>query len=176
MGPVAIATQRAPETSLPPDGWFLLIGLAAKNAILIVEFAMKRREEGASITEAALDAARLRLRPILMTSIAFIAGVFPLVVSTGAGAEMRRAMGTAVFSGMIGVTLLGLFLTPVFYVLMMKLGKQKKVEPARTSRSERRVEWLWSRVRMAWRVVDVAGCMVRDGRHSVNARSSFSWQ
>jgi multidrug efflux pump len=106
-------------------GLIVLIGLAAKNAILIVEFAVKRHEEGEDLTTAALDAARLRLRPILMTSIAFIAGVFPLVVSTGAGSEMRRAMGIAVFGGMIGVTFFSLFLTPVFYVVLEKLGFRK---------------------------------------------------
>ncbi len=106
-------------------GLIVLIGLAAKNAILIVEFALKLREEGKGIVEAAVEASRLRLRPILMTSIAFIAGVFPLVVSHGAGAEMRRAMGVAVFAGMIGVTFFGLFLTPVFYAVLEKLGARK---------------------------------------------------
>jgi hydrophobe/amphiphile efflux-1 (HAE1) family protein len=106
-------------------GLIVLIGLAAKNAILIVEFAVKLREEGKGAVEAALEASRLRLRPILMTSIAFIAGVFPLVTSSGAGAEMRHAMGVAVFSGMIGVTIFGLFLTPVFYVVLEKLGMKK---------------------------------------------------
>jgi multidrug efflux pump len=107
-------------------GLIVLVGLACKNAILIVEFAKVKQDEGLSPVEAAIEACRLRLRPILMTSIAFIAGVFPLVVSTGAGAEMRQAMGTAVFSGMIGVTLFGLFLTPVFYVTLMKIGRKKK--------------------------------------------------
>ena len=102
-------------------GLIVLVGLACKNAILIVEFAKARTEEGVGPVEAALEACRLRLRPILMTSIAFIAGVYPLVVSTGAGSEMRQAMGIAVFAGMIGVTLFGLFLTPVFYVVLMKL-------------------------------------------------------
>lgn len=107
-------------------GFIVLIGLACKNAILIVEFAKENYDHGKTPLESALDACRLRLRPILMTSIAFIAGVYPLVVSTGAGAEMRRAMGTAVFSGMIGVTFLGLFLTPVFYMLVMIGHKRKK--------------------------------------------------
>ncbi|HWY31344.1 MAG TPA: multidrug efflux RND transporter permease subunit [Candidatus Acidoferrum sp.] len=106
-------------------GLIVLVGLACKNAILIVEFAKVKQDEGLSPVEAAIEACRLRLRPILMTSIAFIAGVYPLVTSHGAGAEMRQAMGTAVFSGMIGVTLFGLFLTPVFYVSLMKLGSSK---------------------------------------------------
>jgi hydrophobe/amphiphile efflux-1 (HAE1) family protein/NodT family efflux transporter outer membrane factor (OMF) lipoprotein len=107
-------------------GLIVLVGLACKNAILIVEFAKVKQDEGMTPFDAAIEACRLRLRPILMTSIAFIAGVFPLVVATGAGAEMRQAMGIAVFSGMIGVTLFGLFLTPVFYVTLMKLGAKKK--------------------------------------------------
>lgn len=111
-------------------GLIVLIGLAAKNAILIVEFAVKLREEGKGIVESAIEASRLRLRPILMTSIAFIAGVFPLVVSTGAGSEMRRAMGVAVFAGMIGVTFFGLFLTPVFYTVLEKLGVRQPAPSA----------------------------------------------
>ena len=111
-------------------GLIVLVGLACKNAILIVEFAKHKQDEGLSPFDAAVEACRLRLRPILMTSIAFIAGVFPLVISTGAGAEMRQAMGVAVFSGMIGVTFFGLFLTPVFYLTLMRWGwkKQPKVE------------------------------------------------
>jgi hydrophobe/amphiphile efflux-1 (HAE1) family protein len=111
-------------------GLIVLIGLAAKNAILIVEFAVKLREEGKGVIESAVEAARLRLRPILMTSIAFIAGVYPLVAASGAGAEMRQAMGVAVFSGMIGVTIFGLFFTPIFYVLLERIGAKPKPEPA----------------------------------------------
>ena len=106
-------------------GLIVLVGLACKNAILIVEFAKVKQDEGLSPFEAAVTAARLRLRPILMTSIAFIAGVWPLVASHGAGAEMRKAMGIAVFSGMIGVTIFGLLLTPVFYCVLMKWGANK---------------------------------------------------
>jgi multidrug efflux pump len=104
-------------------GFIVLVGLASKNAILIVEFARNRQAEGKNRVEAAVEAAGLRLRPILMTSMAFIMGVFPLVVSTGAGAESRRLMGMAVFSGMIGVTLFGLLLTPVFYVVIRRLRR-----------------------------------------------------
>jgi multidrug efflux pump len=111
-------------------GLIVLVGLACKNAILIVEFAKHKQDEGLTSVQAAIEACRLRLRPILMTSIAFIAGVFPLVKSHGAGSEMRQAMGVAVFSGMIGVTLFGLFLTPVFYVTLMKLGFKKRTAPA----------------------------------------------
>ncbi|ABR84450.1 multidrug efflux RND transporter permease subunit [Pseudomonas aeruginosa] len=103
-------------------GLVVLVGLAAKNAILIVEFARALEARGAATLEAVVEACRLRLRPILMTSLAFIAGVVPLVMASGAGAEMRQAMGVAVFAGMLGVTLFGLFLTPVFYVLVRALA------------------------------------------------------
>jgi multidrug efflux pump subunit AcrB len=99
-------------------GLVVLVGLAAKNAILIVEFAKQGEEHGLNRFEAAVEAARTRLRPILMTSLAFILGVVPLLLATGAGAEMRQSLGTAVFAGMIGVTLFGLVFTPVFYVLV----------------------------------------------------------
>ncbi|MBB3950793.1 efflux RND transporter permease subunit [Aureimonas jatrophae] len=111
-------------------GLIVLVGLSAKNAILIVEFARELEMEGRTAREAAVEAARLRLRPILMTSLAFVMGVLPLVLSTGAGAEMRSAMGIAVFSGMIGVTLFGLFLTPLFYVLVRSLGTRRRRAPA----------------------------------------------
>jgi len=103
-------------------GLMVLVGLSAKNAILIVEFARELEMQGHSIVQAAIEASRLRLRPILMTSIAFIMGVVPLVLSSGAGAEMRHAMGVAVFFGMLGVTLFGLMLTPVSYVILRKLS------------------------------------------------------
>ncbi|WP_444903900.1 efflux RND transporter permease subunit [Microbulbifer sp. CnH-101-E] len=103
-------------------GLVVLMGLACKNAILIVEFARELEMDGKGTVEAALEACRLRLRPIIMTSVAFIAGVVPLVLASGAGAEVRNAMGITVFTGMIGVTLFGLFLTPVFYVALRKLA------------------------------------------------------
>ena len=112
-------------------GLFVLIGLACKNAILIVEFARELEQKGHDAVKAAVEACRLRLRPILMTSLAFIMGVVPLVFSSGAGAEMRHAMGVAVFAGMLGVTLFGLFLTPVFYVLLHGHRRQPRQDVVR---------------------------------------------
>ena len=103
-------------------GFMVLVGLSAKNAILIVEFARELELAGRTPVQAAIETARQRLRPILKTSIAFVMGVLPLALSSGAGAEMRQAMGVAVFAGMIGVTAFGIFLTPVFYVLLRALS------------------------------------------------------
>lgn len=103
-------------------GFVVLVGLASKNAILIVEFARDRQHEGANLFDAVVEAARVRLRPIIMTSFAFILGVLPLVISQGAGAEMRRTLGTAVFAGMLGVTLFGIFLTPVFFYVIRRIS------------------------------------------------------
>jgi multidrug efflux pump len=111
-------------------GLMVLVGLACKNAILIVEFARELELEGKTPFEAAITSARLRLRPILMTSFAFIMGVVPLVTSHGAGAEMRHAMGVAVFYGMLGVTFFGLFLTPVFYVVLRTFAAGKLTSAA----------------------------------------------
>ncbi|MBI3864704.1 MAG: efflux RND transporter permease subunit [Planctomycetia bacterium] len=108
-------------------GFVVLVGLACKNAILIVEFAKSRNDSGVDLTQSTLEACRLRLRPIVMTSLAFILGVVPLVISTGAGAEMRRTLGTAVFAGMLGVTLFGIFLTPVFFYVVRRVSQ---VRPA----------------------------------------------
>jgi multidrug efflux pump subunit AcrB len=107
-------------------GLVVLMGLACKNAILIVEFARDLEEQGRSIVDAAIEACRLRLRPILMTSFAFCAGVLPLVFASGAGAEVRHVMGVTVLAGMLGVTFFGLFFTPVFYVALRKLTERNR--------------------------------------------------
>jgi multidrug efflux pump len=113
-------------------GFLVLVGLAAKNAILIVEFAEQLRREGKPLFEAIMESSRLRLRPIIMTSLAFILGVVPLVLGHGAGAEMRKSLGTAVFSGMIGVTLFGILLTPVFYYVLERFTQSAKDKPVVT--------------------------------------------
>jgi hydrophobe/amphiphile efflux-1 (HAE1) family protein len=119
-----------PIDILAQIGFVVLVGLAAKNAILIVEFARQAQDAGSKPADAAVGAARQRLRPILMTSLAFILGVAPLVVATGAGAEMRQSLGTAVFGGMLGVTGFGLIFTPAFYTLMQRIGAGRSRAPA----------------------------------------------
>src|SRR5439155_11314976 len=119
-----LATQTAVNIFVQV-GLVVLVGLACKNAILIVEFAREKHEAGAPVLEATREAARLRLRPIVMTSFAFILGVVPLVFASGAGAEMRRSLGTAVFSGMLGVTLFGIFMTPVFFYVIQGFGETR---------------------------------------------------
>jgi multidrug efflux pump subunit AcrB len=125
-------------------GFVVLVGLACKNAILIVEFAKEEQVAGKDRMAAAIAACRLRLRPILMTSFAFILGVLPLFVATGAGAEMLRALGTSVFSGMLGVTFFGLFLTPVFYVVIRWCIESKREQPEPQLLADETVATGWS--------------------------------
>jgi len=120
---IGVATLPSDINIFTQIGFVVLVGLASKNAILIVEFAKRKHMAGQPRREATLEACRLRLRPILMTSFAFILGVVPLLIGTGAGFEMRRALGVAVFSGMLGVTLFGIFLTPVFFYVIEWLAE-----------------------------------------------------
>jgi hydrophobe/amphiphile efflux-1 (HAE1) family protein len=130
----AVAVARLDINIFTQVGFVVLIGLACKNAILIVEFAKKEREKGVPRDQATLEACQLRLRPIIMTSFAFVLGVVPLVVAEGAGAEMRRTLGTAVFGGMLGVTLFGIFLTPVFYFVIQWLNDLRTPETDGTAK------------------------------------------
>ena len=126
---IGVAIARMDINIFTQIGFVVLVGLASKNAILIVEFAKSKREAGMERHEATLTACRLRLRPIMMTSFAFILGVLPLMISTGAGAEMRRTLGVAVFSGMLGVTLFGIFLTPVFFNVIQWFSDRRAKTP-----------------------------------------------
>ena len=121
---VGIRETGSEMTIFTQIGFIVLVGLACKNAILIVEFGRQLVDAGSPLAEGTVEACRLRLRPILMTSLAFILGVVPLLVAEGAGAEMRRTLGLSVFCGMLGVTLFGLFLTPVFFKLLWRSGPQ----------------------------------------------------
>ena len=112
-------------------GMITVIGLAAKNAILIIEFAVEQRRDGKTLRDAVVEAARLRFRPILMTSFAFIMGVFPLAISTGAGANSRHAIGTGVIGGMLFATFVGLLLIPVFFVVVRRMLGDKLDEPSK---------------------------------------------
>ena len=133
---IAVAVRGMDNNVYTQIGIVLLIALASKNAILIVEFAREQRARGKSVAEAAVEAARLRFRPILMTSFAFIFGVFPLVIADGAGAASRRALGTAVFGGMLTSTFLAVLFVPVFYVVVQG-GHQRALGGAQVkSRSD----------------------------------------
>jgi len=127
---IGVSLRGMDNNILTQVGLIVLVGLAAKNAILIVEFAKQLEDQGKSLVEATVEASRLRLRPILMTAFAFILGVVPLAIATGPGAEMRQSIGTAVFSGMLGVTFFGLIFTPIFYVVLRRLFGRRKTAPA----------------------------------------------
>ena len=131
---IAVAVRGMDNNIYTQIGIVLIIALASKNAILIVEFARELRAQGQSILDAAVDASRQRFRPILMTSFAFILGIYPLVNATGAGAASRRALGTAVFGGMIAATVLAVFFVPVFYVVMQRFSEFRR-RPASTKRA-----------------------------------------
>jgi len=165
-------------------GLVVLVGLACKNAILIVEFAKQLHDEGKPLEEATREACRLRLRPIMMTSLAFILGVVPLVVAEGAGAEMRRALGTAVFSGMLGVTLFGIFFTPVFFLVIERLGQTRALSNPQVKRYG---SMLWSAAGglavafllhraqlMNWRGAVVAGSAVAVAAGALASRLSHA--
>ena len=123
LGAIAFVTLRGLQNDVYLQiGLLTTMGLAAKNAILMIEFAEQAERQGKRVIDAALEAARIRLRPILMTSLAFILGVVPLMIASGAGSEMRQALGTAVFFGMLGVTGFGLLFTPVFYVVCRRIA------------------------------------------------------
>jgi multidrug efflux pump len=141
-------------------GFVVLVGLASKNAILIVEFAKRQREGGMPRNEAALAACKLRLRPIVMTSFAFILGVSPLLIAHGAGAEMRRTLGTAVFSGMLGVTLFGIFLTPVFFTVIDWLAGWN-IFQSRLARGLRFVLLFFFALGFVWMLMRLSGDMAR---------------
>jgi multidrug efflux pump len=156
-------------------GLVVLIGLACKNAVLIVEFARQLQEKGMTRFEAALEASRLRLRPILMTSFAFTVGVLPLMVAAGAGAELRRAIGTATFWGMLGVTLFGIFLTPVFYVVLRRMaGEHTKPNPHSGASGAARIP-IALLIAGATAALLVSGCAVGPNYHSPQtaARPAF---
>jgi HAE1 family hydrophobic/amphiphilic exporter-1 len=143
LGTVAAVAVRGMDNNIYTQvGIVLIIALASKNAILIVEFARELRQKGHTILEAAVEASRLRFRPILMTSFAFIFGIFPLVGATGAGAAARQSLGTAVFGGMIAATVLAVFFVPVFYVVMQRMSEwrtSKKQTKTTTSVPQRAV-------------------------------------
>ena len=137
---VGMSIAKLPVDIFVQIGLLVLIGMASKNAILIVEYARQLHEEGKNAHEAATEAAQIRFRPIIMTSLAFIFGVFPLVLATGAGAEMRQSLGIAVFSGMIGVTFFGVFLTPVFYYVLTYLADRRRATPKTNTAPESTAE------------------------------------